>query len=105
MNLSGEAVAAPVWAIRINVQEITRRKAFLEFDGTDASLLTELHEHWCSPSTFCDISRILPRTVFTVRAQRLLLLAAVSSSDSLPPPLPLLSWPHQFSHGRGQFLC
>jgi len=96
MNLSGEAVAA---------QEITRRKAFLEFDKTDASLITELHEHWCNPSALCDATKILSPTVFTVRTQRLLLLAAVLSSDFLPPPLPLLSWPYPYSHGRGQFSC
>ncbi len=43
MNLSDEAVAALARAIRIDAQEITRRKAFLEFDETDVSLLTELH--------------------------------------------------------------
>ncbi len=95
MNLSGEAVAA---------QEITRRKAFLEFDKTDASLM-ELHEHWCNPSALCDAAKILSPTVFAVRMQRLLLLATVSSSDSLPPPLPLLSWPYPYSHWRGQFSC
>ena len=105
MNLSGEAVAAPARAIRIDAQEITRRKAFLEFDETDVSLLTELHERWCSPSAFCDISKIIPRTVFTVRARRLPLLAAVSPSDSLPPPLPLLAWTYSHSHGRGRFSC
>ncbi|KXS30427.1 MAG: Diguanylate cyclase/phosphodiesterase with PAS/PAC sensor(S), partial [Candidatus Gallionella acididurans] len=43
MNLSDEAVAALARATRIDAQEITRRKAFLEFDETDVSLLTELH--------------------------------------------------------------
>lgn len=42
-NLSDEAVAALARAIGIDAQEITRRKAFLEFDETDVSLLTELH--------------------------------------------------------------
>ena len=72
-------------------------------DEADVRLLTELHERRCSLSAFCDISKILPRTVFTVRARLLLLLAAVSSSDWLPPRLPLLSWPYSHSHGRGQF--
>jgi len=45
MNLSDEAVAALVRAIMIDAQEITRRKAFLKFDETDVSLLTELHAH------------------------------------------------------------
>jgi len=43
MNLSDEAVAALARAIGIDAQEITRRKAFLEFGETDVSLLTELH--------------------------------------------------------------
>jgi diguanylate cyclase (GGDEF)-like protein/PAS domain S-box-containing protein len=43
MNLSDEAVAALARAIGIDAQEIIRRKAFLEFDETDVSLLTELH--------------------------------------------------------------
>ncbi len=43
MNLSDEAVAALARAIGIDAQEITRRKAFLEFDETDVSLLTALH--------------------------------------------------------------
>ncbi|MDO9011611.1 MAG: EAL domain-containing protein [Gallionella sp.] len=43
MNLSDEAVAALARSIGIDAQEITRRKAFLEFDETDVSLLTELH--------------------------------------------------------------
>ena len=43
MNLSDEAVAALARVIGIDAQEITRRKAFLEFDETDVSLLTELH--------------------------------------------------------------
>ncbi len=43
MKLSDEAVAALARAIGINAQEITRRKAFLEFDQTNISLLTELH--------------------------------------------------------------
>ncbi|NMM14696.1 MAG: EAL domain-containing protein [Rhodoferax sp.] len=42
-NLSDEAVAALARKIGIDAQEITRRKAFLEFDETDVSLLTELH--------------------------------------------------------------
>lgn len=45
MNLSDEAVAALARALRIDTQEIARRKAFLNFDETDVSLLTELHEH------------------------------------------------------------
>lgn len=96
MDLSGEIVAA---------QEITWRKTFLEFDKTDVCLTTELHEHWCNPFAFCDATKILPRTVFTVRARRLPLLAAVSPSDSLPPPLPLLSCPYSHSHRRVQFSC
>ncbi|MHB0927145.1 MAG: protoglobin domain-containing protein [Gallionellaceae bacterium] len=43
MSPSGEAVAALARSIGIDAQEITRRKAFLEFDETDVSLLTELH--------------------------------------------------------------
>ena len=43
MNLSDETIAALARATRIDAQEITRRKAFLEFDETDVSLLTELH--------------------------------------------------------------
>jgi diguanylate cyclase (GGDEF)-like protein/PAS domain S-box-containing protein len=43
VNLSDEAVTALARAIGIDAQEITRRKAFLEFDETDVSLLTELH--------------------------------------------------------------
>ena len=43
MNLSDEAVAALARAIGIDTQEITRRQAFLAFDETDVSLLTELH--------------------------------------------------------------
>jgi len=43
MNLSDEAIAALARAIGIDAQEIARRKAFLEFDETDVSLLTELH--------------------------------------------------------------
>ncbi len=43
MNLSDEAVAALAQAIGIDVQEINRRKAFLEFDETDVNLLTALH--------------------------------------------------------------
>jgi hypothetical protein len=96
MDLSGEVVAA---------QEITWRKTFLEFDKTDVCLTMELHEHWCSPFAFCDATKILSPTVFTVRTRRLLLLAAVSSSDSLPSPLHPLSWPHPYSHGRRQFSC
>lgn len=43
MNLPDEeAVAVLARSIRIDVQEITRRKVFLEFDETDVSLLTEL---------------------------------------------------------------
>jgi diguanylate cyclase (GGDEF)-like protein/PAS domain S-box-containing protein len=42
-HLSDEAVAALARAIGIDAQEITRRKAFLGFDETDVSLLTELH--------------------------------------------------------------
>ena len=42
-NFSDEAVAALARAIGIDAQEITRRKAFLEFDETDVRLLTELH--------------------------------------------------------------
>jgi len=40
---SDENIAALARAIGIDAQEITRRKAFLEFDETDVSLLTELH--------------------------------------------------------------
>ena len=43
MNLSNEAVAALARAIKIDAQEITQRKAFLEFDETDVGLLTQLH--------------------------------------------------------------
>lgn len=43
MNLSDEAVAALARAVGIDTQEITRRKAFLEFGETEVSLLTELH--------------------------------------------------------------
>ena len=45
MKFSDETVAALAGVIGIDTQEITRRKAFLEFDETDASLLTELHAH------------------------------------------------------------
>jgi diguanylate cyclase (GGDEF)-like protein len=43
MNLSDEAVAALARAVRIDAQEIARRKEFLKFDETDVSLLTGLH--------------------------------------------------------------
>ncbi|NNM68905.1 MAG: EAL domain-containing protein [Gallionella sp.] len=43
MNLSDETIASLARATKIDAQEITRRKAFLEFDETDVSLLTELH--------------------------------------------------------------
>ncbi len=43
MNLSDEVVAALARAVRIDAQEIARRKEFLKFDETDVSLLTELH--------------------------------------------------------------
>lgn len=105
MKLSDAAVAILARAIGVDAAEIARRKAFLEFGEADVRLLTERHQRWCRPSAFCDISKILPRTVFTVRARRLLSLAAVSSSDSLPPPWPLLSWPYPHSPGRGRFSC
>jgi diguanylate cyclase (GGDEF)-like protein/PAS domain S-box-containing protein len=40
---SDENIAALARSIGIDAQEIVRRKAFLEFDETDVSLLTELH--------------------------------------------------------------
>jgi len=40
---SDENIAALARSIGIDAQEITRRKAFLEFDETDVGLLTELH--------------------------------------------------------------
>ena len=43
MTLSDEAVARVARAIGIDAAEIARRKAFLEFDDTDVSLLTESH--------------------------------------------------------------
>ena len=43
MNLSDEVIAALARTIGVDAQEIARRKAFLEFDETDVSLLTELH--------------------------------------------------------------
>ena len=43
MSPSDENIAALARSIGIDAQEITRRKAFLEFDETDVGLLTELH--------------------------------------------------------------
>ncbi|MHB1654965.1 MAG: protoglobin domain-containing protein [Burkholderiales bacterium] len=43
MNLSDEAIATLARAIRVDALEITRPKAFLEFDETELRLLTELH--------------------------------------------------------------
>ena len=45
MMLSDETVAALAKALGIDVEEIARRKAFLEFDEHDVCLLKELHEH------------------------------------------------------------
>ncbi|BBP03267.1 hypothetical protein TPL01_06920 [Sulfuriferula plumbiphila] len=43
MNLPDEALAALARSVGIDAQEIARRQAFLEFDETDASLLTQMH--------------------------------------------------------------
>ena len=43
MNLSDEAVATLARELRIDAQEIVRRKAFLKFDKTDVGLLTDIH--------------------------------------------------------------
>ena len=59
MSPSNENIAALARAIGIDAQEIIRRKAFLGFDETDVSLLTELH------ARLQDVSRHLVNDFYT----------------------------------------